>query len=157
MLMDIYALAPERCAAAVERFLDRFLPHRDRADSDYSVRLTKDKPARIFATADEMTAFCESQAGADARAYWVNRRAGDPHSAHVFFLSDGGLVLGLSVAALDEAAWNQWLDELRAFTGAEYGYWTGECPPEDRIVEFVAVAKKARWGAGSSPHAASGR
>ena len=139
--MDIYALAPERSAAAVERFLARFLPHRERSDADYTVR-AGDEPAAVLDTPEELAAFCEAEPRAEARGYWTSRAGGDPHSAHVFFLPDGGLVLGLSVAAREQAAWDWWLAELRAFAGASHGYWTGECPPEDTVAAFVAVAQR---------------
>jgi hypothetical protein len=142
--MDIYVLAADRSAAMVERFLARFLPRRERADADYTVRLGGDEPAQVFATPEELVAFCASQARADARAYWNSRSVGDPSSAHVFFLPDGGLVLGLSVADRDEVSWDRWLEELRSFAGAAHGYWTGESPPEDTVLEFIAVAEKAR-------------
>jgi hypothetical protein len=116
-LMDIYALAPERSAASVQRFLARFLPDRRRAADDYWVQLGGVNPASTFDTPEEMVQFCEAHPEAEARAYWNSRVAGDPHSAHVFFLPAGGLVLGLSVAAENEPAWHRWLDELMAFAG----------------------------------------
>ncbi len=143
MLMDIYALAPERSVGAVERFLDRFLPRRSRADADYWVTLGSVHPAAVFDTPEDLARFCEANREAEARAYWLSDAEGDPCSAHVFFLPSGGLVVGLSVAANDEAAWDKWLEELKSFVGAEHGYWTGECPPEDTVTEFVAVAERA--------------
>lgn len=95
-----------------------------------------DRPALGRST---LTAFCVSHPEADARAYWNYPAAGDPRSTRVFFLTGGGLVLGLSVAARD-----QWLEELRSFTGTEHGHWTGECPPEDTVAEFVAVTQETR-------------
>jgi phage terminase large subunit-like protein len=142
VLIDIYALSPERSATVVERFLARFMPHRVRADADYTVRVGGDEPAAVFDTPEELAAFCEAEPRADARAYWTSRVGGEPHSAHVFFLPDGGLVLGLSVAAQEQAAWDRWLAELRWFAGAAHGYWIGECPPEDTVAEFVAVAQR---------------
>jgi hypothetical protein len=138
--MDIYALAPERSAAAVERFLARFLPNRERADADYTVQVGGDESAAVIDTPEELAAFCEAEPRADARAYWTSRAVGDPQSAHVFFLPDGGLVLGLSVVERNQAAWDRWLAEMQAFAGAAHGYWTGERPPEDTIAEFIAVA-----------------
>ena len=143
-LIDVYALAPSRSAAAIERFLDRFMPSRERADAEYWVTLEGVHPAAVFGTPEELVHFCEGHPDSEARAYWTSRHDGDPHSAHVFFLPAGEMVFGLSVAAEDEAAWDRWLDELLSFTGAEHGYWTGECPPEDTIAEFLAMAQKAR-------------
>jgi hypothetical protein len=142
VLMDIYALSPERSAAVVERFLARFLPHRAPADANYTVWVGSDEPAAVFDTPEELAAFCQAEPRADARAYWTSRAGGEPHSAHVFFLTDGGLVLGLSVATQDHGACDRWLADLRAFAGAAHGYWTGECPPEDNVAVFSEVAQR---------------
>jgi hypothetical protein len=141
---DIYALAPRRSGAAVERFLNRFLPHRDRADAEYRVTHGDIHPAAVFDTPEELLRFCEENPDAEARAYWHSREDGDPHTGHVFFLPAGGLVFGLSVAVDDLSALDQWLTTLMSFVGAEHGYWSGECPPEATVAEFVAVAQKAR-------------
>ncbi len=90
VLMDIYALAPERSAEAVDRFLTRFLPNRERADADYTVMVGDDEPAAVLNTLEELAGFCQAEPQADARAYWTSQAPGDPHSAHVFFLPDGG-------------------------------------------------------------------
>lgn len=140
--MDIYALTPERSAAMVERFLAHFLPDREQAAADYTVRVGRDESLIVFDTPEELAAFCQMEPRANARAYWTSRAVGDPRSAHVFFLPGGGLVLGLSVAASDKSAWDRWLAELRAFAGAAHGYWTGESPPEDTVAGFAAVASK---------------
>lgn len=141
-LVDIYALAAERSANTVERFLAQFLPERERAEAEYSVQLGSEELAAVFDTPEEMFAFCEARPEADARAYWRNRTAGEPHSAHVFFLPDGGLVLGLSVADCEEVSLDHWLEQLLAFAGTEHGYWTGECPPENTLAELIAMAQR---------------
>ncbi len=141
-LVDIYALAPERTAAAVGRFLARFVPDRERANADYWVTLDGVHPAAVLGTPEELARFCEVYPEAQGRAYWRSRAVGDPHSVHVFFLPAAGLVFGLSVSASDQAAWDRWLAELRAFAGSAHGYWTGECPPEDTVPAFVAVAQR---------------
>ena len=142
-LIDVYALAPERSAAAVERFLAKFLPHRERADAEYVVHLAGGNPVAALSTPEELAQFCETHPEAEARAYWNSGLDGDPRSAHVFFLPAGGLVLGLSIAADNRAAWDRWLMDLLSFSRAKHGYWTGECPPEDTIAEFIAVAQRA--------------
>src|SRR5579872_4094853 len=143
-LIDVYALAPERSVAIVDRFLDRFMLSRERADAEYWVTLDGVHPAAVFYTPMEMVLFCEAHPEAESRAYWNSLSAGDPHSAHAFFLPAGGLVLGLSVAAKDESVWDQWLGEMLSFVGAKYGYWTGECPPEDTVPDFVAMASTCK-------------
>ena len=145
-MVDIYALAPERSAAAVGRFLAHFVPQRERADADYWVRLNGISEVKVCATPEELAWYCEMHPEAESRAYWTSRTAGGPHSAHVFFLPAGGLVLGLSVTTPNETSWDQWRDRLMSFAGATYGYWIGECPPEDTVTAFVSLAQRARTG-----------
>src|SRR4051794_17310909 len=109
LLIDVYVLAPERSLAAVGRFLDRFPPRRERADAEYWVTLGAARPAAVFDDPADMAGYCEAHPDAEARAYWLSLVPGDPHSAHAFFLPAGGLVLGVSVAERDEAAWGRWL------------------------------------------------
>lgn len=142
VLIDIYALSSERTAAAVERFLTRYLPNREQAGADYSVTLGDDHPAAVLDTPEELARFCEAHPEAEGRAYWTNQTAVDPHSAHVFFLPAGGMVFGLSLAAQDQLVWDRWLADLLAFAGSANGYWIGECPPENTVHEFVAVAQR---------------
>jgi hypothetical protein len=139
--MDIYILAPVRTAAEVERFLACFLPDRVRAEADYVVTLDGTHPIAEFDNPDELARYCEAHPETEGRAYWTSRSEGDPHSAHVFFLPAGGLVFGLSVVSKEQAAWERWLTELRAFAGATHGYWTAECAPPDTVAEFVAAAQ----------------
>jgi hypothetical protein len=148
VLIDIFALAPNRSRSTVTRFLDRFLPAGERRDADYTVYVDSAEPTAVFETPDMLFAFCEAELRARSRGYWINRTAGVPHSAHVYFLSDGGLVLGLSVsapltgAARDQPNWDRWLAKLQEFAGSNYGYWTCECPPEDTIGEFMSLAQR---------------
>jgi hypothetical protein len=140
MWIDIYVLATVRSASEVWRFLDHFIPDRTRAADEYDVNLGGRE--QIFATPEEQVMFCEIHSMAEARAYWLKRTAEDPQSAHVFFLADGGLVLGLSVADSDELAWDRWLGELQLFAGATLGYWICESPPEDTMETFMAMCQK---------------
>lgn len=141
-LIDVYSLAPSRSVVAIERFLNHFMPSRVRADADYTVTLDGIRYLAKFDTPEELAIYCESHQEAESRAYWNNHEACDPHSAHVFFLPAGGLVFGLSVASSVESEWNRWLEELMTFVEAEFGYWTGECPPENTVTEFIQVARK---------------
>jgi hypothetical protein len=142
MLIDIYVLAPERTKTAVQRFLAKFLPYRKQTATEFEVPEFSNSPAIVFMTTEEVIDYCCVHPNASQRIYWLNSGKLDPQSAHLYFLLDGGMVFGLSVAEGNEYVWNQWLIELRSFTGAAYGYWTGECPPEDTLDEFIALARK---------------
>ena len=142
MLIDLYALAPMRSSAVIDRFLARYMPDREVCDTEYTVRVGDDEQVFLFDTPEKMATFCEASLRAEGRAYWRNRHGGDPHSAHVFFLPDGGLVFGISVTASDRAAWDRWLTDLKAFIGADHGYWICETPPAGSIAEFADIASR---------------
>ena len=54
MLTDVYVLAPERSAALVARFLDRFVPNREPSAADYPVPQYGDNPSMVLASPDEV-------------------------------------------------------------------------------------------------------
>ena len=139
-LFDIYALAPERTDPAIKQFLSHFVPSRERAADEYQVPEYSDSPTSVFDSPEKLILHCCQNPEAESRAYWRNLAANEPRHAHIFFLPDGGLVFGLSIATEDEIIANRWLSELLSFTGATYGYCTGECPPENSISEFIALA-----------------
>lgn len=144
MLTDIYVLAPERSVEVVGDFLNHFLPEREKAAEDYRAPEYSDSPDVVFSLPEEVIAYCCAHPQAPSRIYWRNRsEGGNPQSAHIFFLHDGGLVLGLSVPDRRERERERWLGEMRTVAGATFGYITGECPPEDTTAEFIAVAGRA--------------
>ncbi len=137
MLADVYVLANERTAAAAASFLDRFLPDRVAAAADYPVPEYADPPQRVFSDPADVIEWCASRADESYAVYWLNARAGsEPHSAHVFFLSDGGMVLGLSIGRNDAGEPEELLRRLLSFAGSHVGYWTHEEPPAQSTGEF---------------------
>lgn len=141
--IDIYVLSPVRSTHVVESFLNHFLPLREESALDYWVQIGDINPVKEFKSVTEMCQYCERNPEAESRAYWHNRTEGvDPYHAHAFFLSKGGLVLGLSVASENESDWLDWLGKMKTETGAEHGYWVCETPPAESIEEFVSVAKE---------------
>jgi hypothetical protein len=141
MLADVYVLAPERSAALVGSFLGRFLPHREPAAAEYEIPQYASSPEVVFNNAAELIRVCEARHNLRHAIYWNHRDlAGEPRAAHVFFLSDGGMVLGLSTADSEPTRWDQLLAELKEFTGSRIGYLTVETPPADSIAEFTRRA-----------------
>ncbi len=135
---DVYALAPARTADAVERFLARFVPAREPSAADYLVPHLADTPAVTFGTAVQVVRCCVARPGEPYTLYWRSLASGDPAHAMAFFTADGGLILGLSVAA--DAG--RWLGELVAETGGSAGWVGFEEPPPDTGAEFLAVASR---------------
>lgn len=129
---DVYVLMTARTAESVERFLDRFVPHREPSTEEYRVPQFADEPTTVFFESMELVAYCVAQHDVAHGIYWRNLDDCDPFHAMVFFTSDGGMVLGLSVVANPD----RWLGDLLSMIGGEIGYWTFEEPPPDSILEF---------------------
>ena len=142
MLTDLYVLAPERSAALIGRFLDHFLPAREPAAREYEAPQYAEQPDVVFADALGLIRFCENHPDVRHAIYWNNvDRGGEPRSAHVFFLPDGGLVLGLSTANRSLPEQDRLFAELKRFTGSVLGYLTVETPPATDTAEFTRLAK----------------
>jgi hypothetical protein len=138
---DLYVLAPARSAALAERFLDRFLPARKPSAAAYEVPQHAHHPEIIFTDVRELLRCCEARPRMRHAAYWTHgRQDGEPRAAHVFFLSDGGMILGLSTAVREPVHCEWLLGELRSFTGAEVGLIALETPPPDSAAEFRRLA-----------------
>src|SRR4051812_28664240 len=120
MLADVYVLANVRSAALVRRFLEWFLPDRTPSASEYEVPEYANKPEHVFDRPDDLIRHCEAYPDLHHRICWSNSHPGSvPSHAHVYFLADGGLILGLSTpAGLEDVL----LRQIMEFAGSEYGY-----------------------------------
>jgi hypothetical protein len=133
---DIYVLARERSAAEAEQFLEAFAPNRVQSAAEYTFPERAGKPGPVFTAALEAIRYAALCPGAEQRFYFRNLDEGPDHIM-LFFTSDGGLILGLSVAWNEERAFAQ----LKRHAGSEIGYITFECPPKDTAAEFIRRAE----------------
>ena len=131
MYIDIYVLAPNRTRETIDKFMRKFSPNKEPNAEDYPVPQFSDGPQFVLKTAEEVIAHCCAHPEVSYDLTFRNVDAGDPHIVGVYFLSDGSLVLGVSVASDCQAEWDRWLEEMKAVTGAEHGYWITEEIPED--------------------------
>jgi hypothetical protein len=137
LLADVYVLATERTAAMARSFLDCFLPDRVAAANEYPLPEYADPPERVFTDSADVIEWCASRPAESYAVYWLNARpASEPHSAHVFFLTDGGMVLGLSTRRDGAGEPEELLRRLQSFAGSRFGYWTYEHPPVGSTAEF---------------------
>jgi hypothetical protein len=144
VLADVYVLANERTAAAAVSFLDRFLPNRVAAAEDYPVPEYADPPRRVFSDSADVIEWCAARPDRSYAVYWLNAQPdSEPHSAHVFFLSDGGMVLGLSTNRHGAGEPEELMRQLRSFAGSHVGYCTHEQPPAQSTDEFRRLASVA--------------
>jgi len=143
MLIDLYVLAPERSVAVINRFLDHFLPHRVESAENYVVPEYSDNPSIVFARADEVIQYSVGCQSAAQSIYWRGVGDGEAKHAHVFFLTDGSLILGLSITETTESRCNWWLKDLKQFMGSVFGYYVCETPPTSSAMEFKRYAEAA--------------
>jgi hypothetical protein len=94
---DIYGLAKERTEDAVMEFLDHFLPSRIESADEYEIPQYSRTPVTVFTQASELIRHCCAHRGEVHSIYWRS----DIQEEHVmvFFLADGGLVVGVSTPA----------------------------------------------------------
>lgn len=135
---DVYVLAPARTTDAVERFLKRYVPHREPSANEYPVPQFADEPTTVFFEAMELVAYCVEHPDVAHGIYWRSLDDCDPFHAMAFFFPYGGMVLGLSVVANPV----RWLGDLFSMTGSEIGYWAFEEPPPESILEFKDLAAR---------------
>jgi hypothetical protein len=137
--IDCYVLTDDRSPAAVQRFLDHFLPRRHRLAADYPVPHLEDPPAATFQTPEELLTHVLPDPAAPYVLYWgADVAEGLIRYAIVAPTRDGKLVLGLSVDDDRDGDVPALLAQLRAFTGAQHAYAALEDPPALSEAEFFA-------------------
>lgn len=136
---DVYVLARERSEAVANRFLGAFAPQSVVAADEYEFPEYSETPVVVFSTAAEAIRYCEAHPDA-AHGFYFRNPNGSPAHAMLFFTSDGGLILGVSVVEGEQRA----LAELREHAGSEVGYITFESPPAETVAEFYQVAASTR-------------
>lgn len=133
---DIYVLGNDRSVLLVNSFLNKFLPNRELTVTQWDFPEYSDNPELTINSEKEFLEYCEKHKDVTHRSYWINSvESQNPCSAHIFYLSDGKVVLGLSTN--DEHQEQGLLIELKSFVNSEIGYITYECPPEECVEDFI--------------------
>jgi len=135
---DLYVLARERSAAVANHFLDAFVPDRDQSAADYGFPKYASQLEVVLKSAAEAIQYCESHPVETQSIYFRNLGT-DPAHAMLFFTSDGGLILGLSVLGRQD----EWFGRLKEYARSEVGYITFESPPAATVAEFRQLAARA--------------
>ena len=135
---DVYVLARERSARVANQFLAAFAPNCLESADEFGFPEFAEVPTVVFTTSAEAIRYCEAHPGAAHRFYFRNPK-GSPAHAMLFFTSDGGLILGLSVVKGEKQAYSR----LVGHAGSDIGYITFESPPHDTAAEFRQAAEAA--------------
>jgi hypothetical protein len=145
MLTDLYVLAAERSSLFIERFLARFLPDRETSSVEYEIPQYSDLPDLIFSQADDLILYCIAHPQCTQVVYWRNRNIdGELQSPHVFFLGDGGMILGLSTSLENTDEQSQILAEMREIARSHCSLITTEQPPPNSRSEFLRAGVSTR-------------
>jgi hypothetical protein len=153
MLADLYVLAPTRSEDLVKHFIAKFLPENQPAALEYEVPQYATRPEFVLNSQNELITLCVSHPHFQHAIYWNGRNpGGDVRSAHVFFLPDGGMVLGVSLPVPEPVKLHRLLKEMQTFVGSEIGYATIEEPPPGTTAEVTRLA--ALWNAEMERHQA---
>ncbi|CAN5337248.1 hypothetical protein BH11PLA2_BH11PLA2_42110 [soil metagenome] len=102
---------------------------------EYEFPEYSDSPLVIVKSATEAIQYCEDHSSEAHRFYFRNLGTGPAH-AMLFFTSDCGLILGLSVVEHED----EWYDRLVKFADTRIGYITFESPPAETASEFRELA-----------------
>jgi len=135
-MADIYALANERTERTIRDFLAQFLPSPIEIASEYEIPQYSRTPHTVFSIASELIRYCCEKQCETHSIYW--RSDSVPENGMAFFLSDGGLVLGVSTQADNFARVDFVAAELGRFLGTEEVIVMYEDLPPETIDEFHA-------------------
>ena len=134
---DVYALAPERSAMLVRRFLDSFARAREFSAEQFAVH-DVEGGEHLFTSWEAAIEFCSDSPHMSTSLYWRSLSSPWAHLM-VFFLGDGHLVFGVSTS---EAEAETALAALRRFCGPRsHGYIAFEEAPPDTAAEFLSLCR----------------
>ncbi|MDB5349489.1 MAG: hypothetical protein JWN86_736 [Planctomycetota bacterium] len=136
---DVYALAPDRSASLIRRFLDQFAPLREETAEGYEMPRFAESPDRLFGRAEELVDHLAAHPSEPYSVYWRNLGGGPPF-VMAFFTTDGAVILGLSCVEHESA---EWLSRLRVFAGPGPHCTLFEQAPPDSAAEFRLLAEAA--------------
>lgn len=131
---DIYALARQRTEQAITDFLDHFLPGRVESADEYEIPQYSGSPTTVFTNSEDLIRHSCDNPKEVHSVYWRSNHQSE--RAMVFFLGDGGLILGVSTPAEDHHRVDWIADELGNFPDAEEVIVTYEDLPPESTEEF---------------------
>ncbi len=130
---DIYIIKNTRKKAEITAFNKRFLGTYKETASEYEIPQYSENPEKVFAKADELLSYCETNANVSHVVYWKSTVNG--LYSEIFYTKDGFTVFGLSTE--DETKCDSLFQEMAGFLGCDFGYITAETPAPDYFEKFT--------------------
>ena len=137
---EIYALSKYRSKKILNIFLDEFLPKRVELSENYSYPEYEESPEEVFAGLDSIIDKLIADKNSEYSLYWGNSTDSEVKNAMVFFLSDGGMIVGLAVDAEKSEAM---MEHLARVVNARYGYEELEGFLPESTLEFINLCESA--------------
>ena len=119
---DAYVLARDRSSEVCDRFLVEFAPYREQSAIDYCFPQHSDRPTLVLTAPEDAIRHCATNPS-ESQSFYFRNLADGPAHVMLFFTSDGGLILGLSV---EEDEMDDSYARLREHAQSEFGYVTCE-------------------------------
>jgi len=145
MSIDLYVLAPERSEKVAQRFLETWLTGSVESASDYEFPQYSNEPSARYRSAAALIAKLIEQPHEPHAIYWQNPTDERVANGMLFFTSDGGMIVGLTIRTDDQAEAADFLLRLAATVNGQFGYMAFEQPPPDTIREFMAAVERSPW------------
>lgn len=137
MLYDVYVLASERTISYAEKFISAWTYGFEAAAEEYEFPQYAKAPEIIFSTASQLIERLILNSQQPHAIYWHNSNEGDTRDAMLFFTTDGGMIVGLSVEVDKREDARKFLEALAADVDGEFGMVMLEQPPADSAEEFI--------------------
>ena len=134
---DVYAIGGDRTEQAITQFLDCFLPSRVESADEYEIPQYSDSPAVVYTRAADLIHHCCANRNEVHTIYW--RSDEELEHAMVFFLADGGVILGVSTPAENSKRVDQIANKLERYIGGDNVFITYEDTPPESTHEFFAL------------------
>jgi hypothetical protein len=134
---DVYAIGEDRTERVITQFLDCFLPSRVESADEYEIPQYSESPTIVYTKASDLIRHCCTNRNEVHAIYW--RCDEPPEHAMVFFLADGGMILGVSIPAENSKRVDQIASKLERFIGRDNVLITYEDTPPESIQEFYAL------------------
>lgn len=134
---DIYVLTTRREPAVVELFLNTMMPEREEViEGGYEVPASSDSPRTVLPDVPAVIRYCCENPREPYAVYLRSTGMRKPEHALIDFLSDGGLVLGVSTDSRDQELADEFCGMLLTLPGADCGYITHEDLAPDSCAGF---------------------
>ncbi|MDB5348119.1 MAG: hypothetical protein JWP89_6496 [Schlesneria sp.] len=134
---DVYAIGGERAERAITGFLDCFLPSRAESADEYEIPQYSNSPTIVYRKASDLIRHCCTNQEEVHAIYWRSNE--QPEHAMVFFLADGGVILGISTPAGNSERVDEIASDLERYIGSDNIFITYEDTPPESTQEFYAL------------------